>query len=65
MLLMIVNMLLFRMSRAIALDVVCKAKFPCTGLDMKFQIAKTSQEGGDPNDIKFVTTSLAQTQNWG
>lgn len=27
-----------------------------------FQITKTKPEGGDPNYIKFVTTSLAQTQ---
>lgn len=26
-----------------------------------FQITKTKPEGGDPNYIKFVTTSLAQT----
>lgn len=27
-----------------------------------FQITKTKPEGGDPNYIKFVTTSLAQTE---
>lgn len=41
---------------------VCGAKFPCAVLGRAFQITRTEAEGGDPNYIKFVTTSLSSNR---